>query len=253
MLRSLLARPLGRLASATACSFVRKSVPFCSSQAGQMAFAGGSLVAAAAAAAASLDGAAAAEAAPSSSSMPPKVLCLHGVNLNMFGKRDSATYGTATLADINDQLSILAFELGLDIECFQTNHEGEMVERIHRAHTSGEFGAVLINAGAWTHYSYGLRDALAILSIPVIEVHMSNIHAREDMAGSSGEQMRHHSVVSPLAKGIVAGFGLESYLLGLRASAQLLAHALTSTNGPAKSVVPRKSSKEQSPFGGLDK
>ena len=153
---------------------------------------------------------------------PAKVLCLHGINLNMFGKRDPGTYGFATLDDINMQLHEVAHELGLEIECFQTNYEGELVEKIHAAHVSGEYGAVLINAGAWTHYSYGLRDALAILSIPVVEVHMSNIHAREDMAGSQGEQMRHHSVVSPLAKGIVAGFGLESYLLGLRAAAHLL-------------------------------
>lgn len=148
----------------------------------------------------------------------PKFLCLHGVNLNMFGKRDPATYGTATLSDINDELHALARELGVEIETFQTNHEGEMVEKIHKAHLDGSFSAVLINSGAWTHYSYGLRDALAILDIPVIEVHMSNIHAREDMKGSQGEQMRHHSVVSPLAKGIIAGFGVTSYLIALRAA-----------------------------------
>lgn len=103
-----------------------------------------------------------------------RILCLHGINLNMFGKRDASTYGTATLADIDNALGSLASELGVEVECFQTNHEGEMCERIHRAHTDGT-AAILINAGAWTHYSYGLRDALAILSIPIIEVHMSNI------------------------------------------------------------------------------
>jgi 3-dehydroquinate dehydratase-2 len=155
-------------------------------------------------------------------SKPIRVICLHGINLNMFGKRDPAMYGTATLDDINGQLLSLASELGLEVECFQTNHEGEIVDKIHSIHTSGEYGAVLINAGAWTHYSYGLRDAIAILKIPIIEVHMSNIHAREDMKGSKGELIRHHSVISPLAKGIIAGFGVDSYLLGLRAAAQVL-------------------------------
>ena len=103
-----------------------------------------------------------------------RVLCLHGINLNMFGKRDASTYGTATLADINGSLTMLADDLGVDVECFQTNYEGKMTERIHRAHTDGT-AAILINAGAWTHYSYGIRDALALLNIPIIEVHMSNI------------------------------------------------------------------------------
>ena len=95
------------------------------------------------------------------------------------------------------------------MECYQTNIEGEMAERIHRAHSDGT-AAVLINAGAWTHYSYGIRDALAILKCPIIEVHMSNIHAREEF--------RHHSVIGPIAKGQIAGFGVDSYLLGLRAA-----------------------------------
>jgi len=151
----------------------------------------------------------------------PCILCLHGVNLNMFGKRDPAVYGTATLVDIDEKLQLRAKELGVELECFQTNHEGVMVERIHQAHTDG-VAAVMINAGAWTHYSYGIRDALAILQCPIVEVHMSNIHAREDMRGSQGEEIRHHSVVSPLAKGIIAGFGLQSYLLGLDAAVQLL-------------------------------
>ena len=138
-----------------------------------------------------------------------KVLVLHGVNLNMFGKRDPATYGTATLAEIDARLNALAAELGVEVECYQTNHEGEMAERIHAAHTDGT-AAVLINAGAWTHYSYGIRDALAILKCPIVEVHMSNIHAREEF--------RHHSVIAPLARGQIAGFGVDSYLLALRAA-----------------------------------
>jgi 3-dehydroquinate dehydratase-2 len=103
----------------------------------------------------------------------------------------------------------LGQELGASVECFQTNFEGAMVEKIHQAHTDG-VDAVLINAGAWTHYSYGIRDALAILKCPIIEVHMSNIHARE--------AFRHHSVIAEIAKGQIAGFGVDSYLLGLRAA-----------------------------------
>jgi 3-dehydroquinate dehydratase-2 len=138
-----------------------------------------------------------------------RFLVLHGVNLNMFGKRDPAQYGTATLAEIDERLRELGRELGVEVECFQTNIEGEMCQRIHQAFTDG-VDAVLINAGAWTHYSYGIRDALAILKAPIIEVHMSNIHAREPF--------RHHSVIGEIAKGQIAGFGVDSYLLGLRAA-----------------------------------
>ncbi|NYG33971.1 type II 3-dehydroquinate dehydratase [Sphaerotilus montanus] len=138
-----------------------------------------------------------------------KFLVLNGINLNMFGKRDPKQYGTTTLAQIDEQLLALGAELGVEVECFQTNFEGEMAERIHRAHGEGVDG-VLINAGAWTHYSYGIRDALAILKCPIIEVHMSNIHARE--------AFRHHSVIAEIARGQIAGFGVDSYLLGLRAA-----------------------------------
>ena len=136
-----------------------------------------------------------------------KILTLHGINLNMFGKRDPKTYGTATLADIDAQLAALGRELGVEVECFQTNFEGAMVERIHAAHTEG-VDAIVINAGAWTHYSYGIRDALAILKCPIVEVHMSNVHARE--------AFRHHSVLAEIVQGQIAGFGVDSYLLGLR-------------------------------------
>ena len=138
-----------------------------------------------------------------------KILVLHGVNLNMFGKRDPAHYGTATLADIDAALAELAKELGVELVTFQTNHEGEMVERIHRVPDEGT-RAVLINAGAWTHYSYAIADALAILGVPVVEVHMSNVHAREEF--------RHKSVIGPVCAGVIAGFGVQSYLLGLRAA-----------------------------------
>ena len=140
------------------------------------------------------------------------ILVLNGINLNMFGKRDPAQYGTATLAEIDAALVALGAELGVQVVCFQTNHEGEMVARIHRAFDEG-VAAVVINAGAWTHYSYGLRDALAILKAPIVEVHMSNIHARE--------AFRHHSVLAEIARGQICGFGPDSYLLGLRAAVTL--------------------------------
>jgi 3-dehydroquinate dehydratase-2 len=138
-----------------------------------------------------------------------RILFLHGVNHNMFGKRDPAQYGTVTLDEINREIEKLAGELGCKVETFQTNHEGEMCEKVHQAHLDG-VDAVVINAGAWTHYSYALRDALAILKVPIVEIHMSNIHAREEF--------RHTSVIAPIAKGQIAGFGVHTYLLGLRAA-----------------------------------
>jgi 3-dehydroquinate dehydratase-2 len=137
-----------------------------------------------------------------------KVLVLHGVNLNMLGKRDPGQYGTVTLAEIDGALETLGGELGVEVECFQANIEGVLCERIHQAH--GEADAIVINAGAWTHYSYAVRDALAILRVPIVEVHLSNIHARE--------AWRHDSVIAAVAKGQIAGFGIDSYLLGLRAA-----------------------------------
>lgn len=142
-----------------------------------------------------------------------KVLVLHGVNLNMFGKRDPAKYGTITLDEINQSLHALAKQLDVELETYQTNLEGEMCEKIHKAHLD-KVDAVVINAGAWTHYSIALRDALEMLKVPIIECHMSNIHAREEF--------RHVSHVSPLAKGIIAGFGVHSYLLSVRAAATLI-------------------------------
>jgi 3-dehydroquinate dehydratase-2 len=138
-----------------------------------------------------------------------KILTLHGVNLNMFGKRDPKLYGTITLAQIDARLAQLGKELGVEVASFQTNHEGAMCERIHLAHGE-QVDAVLINAGAWTHYSYAISDALAILSCPVFEVHMSNIHAREEF--------RHHSVIAGIARGQICGLGVDSYLLALRAA-----------------------------------
>lgn len=138
-----------------------------------------------------------------------KILMLHGINHNMFGKRDPAQYGTITLAQIDQQLQDLGQTLGAQVTSYQTNCEGEMCERIHTAYEQ-KTDAVLINAGAWTHYSYGIRDALAILTVPVIELHMSNIHARESF--------RHHSVFAEIVTGQISGFGIDSYLLALRAA-----------------------------------
>ena len=139
-----------------------------------------------------------------------KILVLHGINLSMFGKRDPVHYGTITLNEINERLEKLAKELGCSVETFQSNHEGELVERIHRAHDEG-IDAVVINAGAWTFYSYGLRDALAILKVPIIDVHMSNIHGRKGDFESP-------NLIAPIAKGQICGFNVNSYLLGLRAA-----------------------------------
>ncbi len=145
-----------------------------------------------------------------------KILVLNGVNLNMFGKRDPKQYGTITLQEIDNQLVTLGQELGAEVTCFQTNLEGAMCERIHQAHADS-VDAVLINAGAWTHYSYGIRDALAILACPIVEVHMSNIHAREPF--------RHRSVLSEITRGQICGFGVDSYLLALRAAVSAVSSA----------------------------
>ena len=141
-----------------------------------------------------------------------KVLMLHGINHNMFGKRDPKQYGTITLQEIDAALRVLGEQLGASVTSFQTNSEAAMCERIHEAYAE-KMDAVLINAGAWTHYSYGIRDALAILEVPIVEIHMSNVHAREPF--------RHLSYVGKAAKGTIAGFGALGYLLALDAAAKL--------------------------------
>jgi len=146
-----------------------------------------------------------------------RILVLHGINLNMFGKREASVYGTTTLAEIDAALRALAQELDTGLDCFQSNSEEAICERIHRVVIEKDFVAVLINAGAWTHYSYGLRDALAMLTIPIVEVHMSNIHARE--------AFRAHSVIAPIARGQICGFGVDSYLLALRAAVSMARRA----------------------------
>ena len=136
-------------------------------------------------------------------------LMLHGVNHSMFGKRDPKQYGTITLAQIDEKLQALAKELGVQVVSYQTDSEGDMCKRIHQGYLDKVDG-VLINAGAWTHYSYAIRDALAIITVPIVEIHMSNIHARE--------AFRHVSVFAEVANGQICGFGVDSYLLGLRAA-----------------------------------
>ena len=138
-----------------------------------------------------------------------KILMLHGINHNLFGKRDPKQYGTVTLTQIDAQLQALGKDLGAEVESFQTNSEAAFCERIHQAFVEGK-DAVLVNAGAWTHYSYGVRDSLAILTCPVVELHMSNIHARE--------AFRHVSVFAEIVRGQICGFGVDSYLLALRAA-----------------------------------
>lgn len=136
-----------------------------------------------------------------------KIIVIHGPNLNLLGVREPEVYGTTTLSDINDTVSSLAGELEIDVEFFQSNHEGEIVDVIHRA--GKEADGIIINPGALTHYSYSLHDALKAVKIPAVEVHISNIHARE--------AFRRNSVTAAAAAGIISGFGPNGYLLALMA------------------------------------
>lgn len=140
-----------------------------------------------------------------------KILVIHGPNLNLLGKREPEIYGSCTLDDINTKLGELAAELGVEILCFQSNHEGELVQKIQDA--MGVYQAIVINPGAYTHTSVALRDAIAASGIPTVETHISNIYKREDF--------RKHSFISGVAVGQISGFGPDSYLLALRAAAGL--------------------------------
>ena len=136
-----------------------------------------------------------------------KILVINGVNMNMLGSRETEKYGTMTLKDLEKDLYAFSFELGIDIETFQSNFEGEIVEKIHSA--KDNFDGIVINAGAYTHTSVAIRDAISAIDIPTVEVHMTNIYKREEF--------RHHSYLAPVCIGQISGFGADSYKLGLKA------------------------------------
>jgi 3-dehydroquinate dehydratase-2 len=142
-----------------------------------------------------------------------KVLVIHGPNLNLLGRREVDVYGSLTLDEINKMIEAEAVDCGLELEYFQSNHEGELVDKIQEA--VGKFDCIIINPAAYTHYSIAIRDAIAAVRIPTIEVHLSNIHGREEF--------RHKSVTAPVAVGQIAGFGAQSYLLAIRAAAAITA------------------------------
>ncbi|MEO8287404.1 MAG: type II 3-dehydroquinate dehydratase [Chloroflexota bacterium] len=140
------------------------------------------------------------------------LLVLHGPNLNLLGRREPGIYGSATLGEINDDLRKLAVELGVELRIVQSNNEGALIDEIQAA-ADGVRG-ILINAAAYTHTSYAIRDAIAGVGLPTVEVHLSNVYAREEF--------RHHSVLAAVCRGQVTGFGKMSYLLGLRALVELV-------------------------------
>ena len=143
-----------------------------------------------------------------------RLLVLHGPNLNLLGQREPGVYGRTTLAEIDADLAAIARESGHDLASFQSNSEGALIDRIHAAAKEG-IAFIVINPGALTHTSVALRDALAAVAIPFIEVHLSNVHAREEF--------RHRSYIADLAVGVITGFGAESYRLGLSAALKRLA------------------------------
>jgi 3-dehydroquinate dehydratase-2 len=134
-----------------------------------------------------------------------RVLILNGPNLNLLGKREPDVYGKTTLIELEERLRDFAKERGAEIECLQSNSEGAIIDAIHAA--DGAFAAIVLNAGAYTHYSYAIRDAIAAVSVPVVEVHISNIHNREEF--------RKTSVIAPVCKGQISGFGLDGYFMAL--------------------------------------
>ncbi len=136
-----------------------------------------------------------------------KILVINGVNMNMLGFRETEKYGTMTLKDLEKDLYAFSFELGIDLETYQSNIEGKIVEKIHSAKDG--IDGIIINAGAYTHTSIAIRDAISAVNIPTIEVHMTNIYKREEF--------RHHSYLAPVCIGQISGFGANSYKLGLKA------------------------------------
>ncbi len=148
----------------------------------------------------------------------PSVLVLHGPNLNLLGLREPEIYGSATLADIDANLQQQAATGGFSLVCFQSNHEGALIDEIHTARHQHQ--GIVINAGGLTHTSVSLRDALAGVALPMVEVHLSNVHKREEF--------RHHSYLSAIALGVICGFGARSYYLGLEA---LMSHLRPAKQG----------------------
>jgi 3-dehydroquinate dehydratase II len=140
--------------------------------------------------------------------MAGAVLVLHGVNLNLLGSREPAVYGRSTLADVDRMILAHARKRGLRAECRQSNHEGQLVDWLQGAKREG-FAGIVMNPGAFTHYSVALRDAVSAIDVPVVEVHLSNVHGREEF--------RRHSVIAGVARGQISGFGPQSYLLGIDA------------------------------------
>ncbi|MBR3630224.1 MAG: type II 3-dehydroquinate dehydratase [Oscillospiraceae bacterium] len=140
-----------------------------------------------------------------------KILIMHGPNLNLLGEREPGIYGDTNFETLNAHLVEFAASLGLEAEVFQSNHEGALIDKLHESRR--EFAGVVLNAGAYTHYSYAISDAIKAIRIPVIEVHISNIFARD--------AFRSNSVIAPVCKGSISGFGLLSYDLGIRALAEM--------------------------------
>lgn len=140
-----------------------------------------------------------------------RILVLNGPNLNLLGTREPSVYGTVTLADIETILRQRAAQLGAELDFRQSNHEGQLVDWIHEA--SGRWDTILLNAGAYTHTSIALRDAIAGVGVATIEVHLSNVMARESF--------RHHSMIAPVCRGVISGFGAQSYLLALEAAVNI--------------------------------
>jgi 3-dehydroquinate dehydratase-2 len=141
-----------------------------------------------------------------------KILVLHGPNLNLLGTREPEIYGSLTLEDLNTKLTEFCKEFAVELKCLQSNHEGALIDALHEARTWAD--GVVFNPGGYTHTSIALRDAISAIGIPVIEVHISNVYAREEF--------RHVSMISAVCKGKVVGFGWRSYTLGLRALAEIL-------------------------------
>lgn len=141
-----------------------------------------------------------------------KILIINGVNMNMLGIREPEKYGAMTLKALEKELYAYSFELGIDLETFQSNHEGEIVEKIHSAYNNSD--GIIINPGAYTHTSVAIRDALAAVNIPAVEIHITNIHRREDF--------RHKSLIADVCIGQISGFGTNGYKLGLKGLVDIL-------------------------------